>query len=460
MSSTARARRGGFPPGPGPVASLRWLQGLFEDPVPWFGRLQAEFGDLVGLRAGPVGIVVVFDPEVAERLLVRDARRVRKGAAVRATSVVLGNGLITADGEDHRRNRRIAAPVFSPRNVEPFVEQMAVHARDLVASWPADGTVPAAADARDLSLRIAASSIFGTSFDEDVRSRLHAAMHELDDGYRLITSPGGVSAVRRGLTPRGRRIRTAGGEVDEVVRALVSGRRHDGDVAHLGDLLSRLLAARDEGDGSSFGDGQLRDEAVTMLLAGHDTTAAALGWCLAALGDRADLQARLHGELVDELGDSDPTADDLRLLPLLRAFVDEVLRLHPTGYSTAREPLEPIELDAGIVLRPGTDVVIPFGWFSRDPRWWDDPLELRIDRFLGADASSAGRPRIAHVPFGLGPRVCIGASFALQTLLVSLATIVRSHELELEPGTVVRPHIGFIRSPAGDVPMRVRTRTT
>lgn len=457
MTSTARARRGGFPPGPGPVASLRWLQGLFVDPVPWFGQLQAEYGDLVGLRAGPVRIVVAFDPELVERLLVRDARRVRKGAAVRATGVVLGNGLITADGDEHRRNRRIAAPVFSPRNVEAFVEQMAVHARELVEGWPTDGMVPAAADARDLSLRIAASSIFGTSFDGDVRARLHAAMHELDDGYQLITSPGGVPAVRRGLTPWGRRVRAAGREVDVVVRALVSGRRHADDAARLGDLLSRLLAARDE-DGSSFGDGQLRDEAVTMLLAGHDTTAAALGWCLAALGERSDLQSRLHGEVVAALGERDPSADDLKEMPLLRAFVDEVLRLQPIGYSTAREPLEPIELDEGVVLRPGTDVVIPFGWFSRDPRWWDDPLELRIDRFLSADAASGSRPRIAYVPFGLGPRVCIGASFALQTLLVSLATIVRSHELELPPGTAVRPHIGFIRSPAGDVPMRVRRR--
>lgn len=457
MTSATRARRGGFPPGPGPVASLRWLHGLFVDPVPWFGQLQAEYGDLVGLRAGPVRIVVAFDPELVERLLVRDARRVRKGAAVRATSVVLGDGLITADGEQHRRHRRIAAPVFSPRSVEPFTGPMAVHARELVAGWPADGVVAAATDARDLSLRIAASSIFGTSFDADERARLHGAMHELDDGYQLITSPGGVPAVRRGLTLRARRIRSAGQQVDEVVRALVSGRRHDADSARLGDLLSRLLSARDD-DGAAFGDEQLRDEAVTMLLAGHDTTAAALGWCLAALARRGDLQEQLHEELVRVLGDRDPTAAELRELHVVRAFVDEVLRLHPTGYSTAREPVEPIELDGGVVLRPGTDVVIPFGWFSRDPRWWDDPLELRIDRFLEPEASAAERPRIAYVPFGLGPRVCIGASFALQTLLVSLATIVRSHELELDPSATVEPHIGFIRSPAGDVPVRVRRR--
>jgi cytochrome P450 len=464
MTPQHRVARRGFPPGPGRLSSLRRLDQLFVDPVPWFGRLQAEYGDIVGLRAGPVSVVVAYDPDIIERLLVRQAQQVRKGAAVRATSVVLGNGLVTVDGEEHRRNRRIAAPVFSPRNVEVFVPSMLAHARELVSTWPTDGLVESATDARDLSLRVAASSIFGTAFDDGERAALHAAMHELDDGYRMVTMPGGVTAVRRGLTPRGRRMRSAGEDVDEIVEALVTGRRRASDVAQLGDLLSRLLNARDD-DGSSFDDVQLRDEAVTMLLAGHDTTAAALGWCLVALGRHPDVQARVHAELVEQLGDRDPTAAELRELPVLRAFVDEVMRLYPTGYSTAREPLEPLDLGDGIVLRPGTDVIVPFGWLLRDPRWWTDPLEFNIDRFLpGGEAATGGtassdRPRVAYIPFGLGPRVCIGASYAVQLLTTTLAMIVRSHELTLDATLDVPPHTGFIRSPAGAVPMHVRRRS-
>lgn len=462
MTPGTRARRGGFPPGPGHLSSLRWFDELFDDPAPWFGRLQAEYGDVVGLRAGPVSVVVVYDPDVIERLLVRDASRLRKGAAVRATSIALGNGLVTADGDEHRRNRRIAAPVFSPRSVEAFVPSMVAHARALVASWPASGVVESATDARDLSLQIAASSIFGTDFDEHERAVLHAGMHELDDGYRTVTMPGGVAAVRHGLTRRGRRMRAACDDIDELVWNLVTGRRASHDSEQLRDLLSRLLAARDD-DGGSFDDRQLRDEAVTMLLAGHDTTAAALGWCLVALGQHPDAQRRVHAELAERLGDRDPTATDLRALPVLRAFVDEVMRLHPTGYSTAREPLEPIELADGTVLRPGTDVIVPFSWLLRDPRWWTDPLEFRIDRFLpggeaAPDARGPGRPRVAYIPFGLGPRVCIGASYAVQLLVVTLAIIVRSHELILDPVRDVPPHTGFVRSPKGGVPMRVRRR--
>lgn len=453
-----RPRRGGFPPGPGPLRSLRLFDGLFDDPVPWFGQLQRRYGNLVGLRAGPVRVVVTYDPDLIERLLIRDSRQLRKGAAVRATRVVLGNGLVTADGDEHRRNRRIAAPEFSPRNVDAFVPSMLEHAAAVVSTWPDDGIVTSAVDARDLSLQIAGSSIFGTRFDAAERAMLHAAMHELDDGYKLVTTPGGVRAVRSGLTPRGRRMRRAGEQIDQIVQALVAGRRQASDSDQLRDLLSRLLAARDE-DGSAFDDTQLRDEAVTMLLAGHDTTAAALGWCLVALGQHPDVQQRVHLELRERLEDRVPTASELRDLPLLRAFVDEVMRLHPTGYSTAREVLEPMALDDGVTLRPGTDVIVPFGWLLRDPRWWTDPLELRIDRFLpGGEALQPDRPRVAYIPFGLGPRVCIGAAYAIQLLLATLSVIVRSHELALDPGTQVGVHTGFIRSPRGDVPMRVRRR--
>ncbi len=458
MSRARAARRGGFPAGPGTLESLRWFDELFDDPAPWFGRLQERYGDLVGLRVGPVRVVVAYDPDLIERLLVRDARNLRKGAAVRATRVVLGNGLVTADGDEHRRNRRIAAPEFSPRSVEGFAESMMAHATQLVASWPDDGTVQAATDARDLSLQIAGSSIFGSSFDDRERAAMHTAMHELDDGYRFVSSPGGVRAFRHGLTPRARRMRTASREIDEIVHAIVRGRRHDGDAAQLRDLLSRLLAARDD-DGSSFDDVQLRDEAVTMLLAGHDTTAAALGWCLTALGRHADVQDRVHAELVEQLGDGPATVEQLRELPVLRAFVDEVMRLHPTGYSTAREVIEPIELDGGVVLRPGTDVIVPFSWLLRDPRWWTDPLRFDIDRFLpGGEALEPDRPRVAYIPFGLGPRVCIGSAYAIQLLVSTLAVIVRSHELTLDPATEVGVHTGFIRSPRGGVPIRARRR--
>lgn len=462
MSPVRSARRGGFPRGPGQVESARWLARFFDDPVPWFGELQAAFGDLVGVRTGPVRMIVAYEEELVERLLVEDARRVDKGHAVLAARFALGNGLITANGDEHRRNRRIAAPAFAPRNVAPCASSTLQHVHSMLARWPDDGEIQAAPEAHDLSLRVAGSSLFGVEFDTEERQHIHRAMATLDAGFRLVTAPGGRTLVERGLTPSARRVRAARDEVDVVIRAMVGDRSGAPHVPELSDVLSRLLAARDTDDGSRFDDEQVRDEAVTLLLAGHDTTAAALSWCLAALATHDDVQARVQAELDEVLAGADgDLASALPQLVVLRAFVDEVLRLHPIGYSTARAPREPLDVGGGVVLHPGTDVVIPFGWLSRDPRWWHEPLELRIDRFLpGGEASAPDRPRVAYVPFGLGPRVCIGASFAMQTLLLSIGEVARSFDLALPKGAdAPDPTIGFIRRPAGPVPVCVTRRS-
>ena len=160
------------------------------------------------------------------------------------------------------------------------------------------------------------------------------------------------------------------------------------------------------------------------------------------------------------LGTARPaTASDLRSLVRIRAIVDETLRLHPVVYSTVRQPVEPMHLPSGQTLSPGTDIVVPIGAIHRDPALWDEPLEFRPERF--ADPAGAGdRHRMAYLPFGTGPRVCIGSSFALQELVLVLATILQSHEIHAPTGWELEPHVGFIRRPAGELPLRVVKRRT
>lgn len=450
-------RRDGFPAGPDLVGSMRRLARFFDDPVAWYVELREEFGDLVGLRIGSTRMVVCFDVDLLERILVHEPRRFVKGDGLRATRFVLGNGLITSDGELHRRHRKLAAPVFTPRNIEPFAEATVAIARDMLAGWPERGTANVARDCYDVSLRVAGVGLFGTDFDVVERGGLHRAMGELNDGYRMVVSPGGAFAFEHGLTPRARRMRRARAHVDELIRRLVANRRRAGDAGELGDILSRLLAARDEGDGSSFGDEEVRDEAVTMLLAGHDTTAATLAWTLSLLALHPTVQAAVREEVDEVLGDRSAGPSDLRALRRVRAAVDETLRLHPAVYSTVRDPIEPIELDGGHVLRPGTDVVVPIGGIHRDPRHWSDPLEFRPERFLDEEAAR-GRHRMAYIPFGTGPRICIGSSFALQELVLVVATVLQQYELAASAGWELRPHVGFIRRPAGDVPLQVTRR--
>jgi cytochrome P450 len=457
-------RRDGFPAGPDLLGSARRLARFFDDPVQWYDDLRHEYGDLVGLRAGSVRMVVCFDVDLLERILVKEPRDYVKGDGLRATRFVLGNGLITSDGETWRHHRRLAAPVFTPRNIEPFAEATVQIAREMLATWPAgEGVAPVARDCYDVSLRVAGVGLFGTDFDARERRDLHRAMGDLNEGYRLIVGPGGKLLVRHGLTPRARRMRAGRDHVDSVVRAIVAQRRREADAGQLGSLISRLLAARDEDEGGArFTDEEVRDEAVTMLLAGHDTTAATLGWSLGLLAKHPDEQAAVRAEVDEVLGGTggesrDATAADLRALRRVRAVVDETLRLNPTVYSTVRDPVEPVRLDGGHVLRPGTDIVVPIGAIHRDERLWDDPLAFRPDRFLG-ESSSRDRHRMAYMPFGTGPRICIGSNFALQELVLVLATVLQHYEVHAPEGWTLEPHVGFIRRPAGDLPLRVVAR--
>lgn len=449
-------RRGGFPAGPNLFGSARLLAEFFRDPVAWYVDLRRSHGDLVGLRAGPLRMIVCFDVDVLEQILVKEPRAYLKGDGLRATRFVLGNGLITSDGDVHRAHRKLAAPVFTPRNIEPFADATVAIARDMLAGWPDEGTAQVARDCYDVSLRVAGVGLFGSDFDEVERELLHTAMSDLNEGYKLIVGPGGRMAVERGLTPAGRRMRAGRDHVDEVIRALIALRRRDEDAAELGDLLSRLLAARDEDDGSSFTDEEVRDEAVTMLLAGHDTTAATLGWSLGLLALHPHEQAHARAEVDRVLAGRDATAGDLRNLPRVRAIVDETLRLNPTVYSTVRDPIDPVSLPGGHVLPPGTDIVVPIGGIHRDERLWDAPLEFRPGRFLGEGAR--GRHRMAYLPFGTGPRICIGSNFALQELVLVLATVLQHYEVSAPAGWRLEPHVGFIRRPKGDLPLLVKRR--
>lgn len=420
-------------------------------------QLRRDWGDLVGLRAGPLRMVVCFDVDLLERIMVKESRAYRKGEGLRVTKFVLGEGLITSDGELHRRHRRLAAPVFTPRNIEPFADATVGIAHDMLDTWPEEGVVPVARDCYDVSLRVAGVGLFGSDFDHEERERLHEAMRNLNEGYTLIAGPGGRTLVERGLTSKGRRMRAGRDHVDDVIRALIAQRRRSDDAARLGDLLSRLLAARDENDGTSFTDEEVRDEAVTMLLAGHDTTASTLGWCLALLALHPEEQARARAEVDQLLAGRDAGAGDLRSLRVVRAIVDETLRLHPSVYSTVRDPIEPTRLEGGHVLPPGTDIVVPIGGIHRDERLWDEPTMFRPERFLDV-AAVRDRHRMAYLPFGTGPRICIGSSFALQELVLVLATILARYELSAPADFRLAPHVGFIRRPAGELPLHVKRR--
>lgn len=447
-------RRDGFPAGPGQLESGRLLRAFFKDPIRWFCDVRERYGDLVGLRAGPVKVVLCYDVDLLERVLVRDHREFARGNGLKVIGFALGNGLLVADGDEHRRNRRLAAPVFTPRNIEVFAEPTVQLTSEMISDWPQDGVVNLARDCYDVSLRIAGVGLFGRDFEQSERDRLHAAMADLNAGYELLVGPGGRFLATHLPTPSARRLRAGRDCVDGVVRALIAGRRSDPALDRRDDLLSRLLLARDEHDLGAFDDVQLRDEAVTMLLAGHDTTAATLGWVLALLALHPHVQQRVHDELDEVLAGSGPVAADAPKLRFLRAVIDETLRLNPTAYSFARRPREPLRLDGGHVLPTDADLIVPVGGIHRDPRHWPEPERFDPDRFMD-EALVRGRHRMAWLAFGAGPHVCIGKGFAMQELVLVLATMLRRYRFEPTANWQLEAKVGFIRKPAGELPLRV-----
>jgi cytochrome P450 len=450
-------RRSGFPAGPDLLGSWRWLTRFFDEPVDWYGELRAQYGDLVGLRVGGVRLVVCSDLDVVEQIMVGNPHNFEKGRGIELTKFVLGEGLFTTDNESNRRHRKLAAPVFTPRTIEPFAAKTVAITRELLATWGDGEVVAAARGAYEVSLRVAGVGLFGTDFSADERAQLHHAVSAIGDGYRSLVQPGGTFLLDHGLTPAGRRMRAANEHIEQVVRGIITTQREAGAELDASSLIARLIAARDDETAGGLDDQQLRDEAVTYLIAGHDTVAATLAWCFVLLGMHPAEQALVRTELDEVLGGAAARAVDLRALPRLHAFIEETLRLEPSIYSTVRTPIESVVLPGGQVLAPGTDVIVPIGAIHRDPRHWSDPLVFRPERFLDRAAVKA-RHRMACIPFGMGPRVCIGASFAMQELMLVLATVLQAVELSAPDGWMPTAHVGFLRRPAGEVPLRITHR--
>jgi cytochrome P450 len=366
---------------------------------------------------------------------------------------MLGSGLFTADGPDHARRRAVAQPTFQPRNLEPLAPTMTELTLRETASWRDGDTIDLHAAAVRISLGIAGATMFGVDLDAERMRVVQEAVDALNHSYRVLVSPGGALQLRAGVHPRVRRLLRSKRDIDELVYDIIASRRSLDDSGR-DDLLSLLASARDDSGEHAFSDVELRDEAVTMLMAGHETVAASIAWTFATLATRPDLQRLVHAECSATMHDA-TTESRLKQLITTRAIVAESLRLHPSVYSFVREPLHPVRVGPW-TLQPGTDVVIPISAIHRDPRWFPAPTTFDHTRFLAG--SPTHPPRHAYLPFGVGRRICIGSSFAWQQMLLVIATILHEWELTLSDGHEVRAEALFTLHPAGGLPVRLRKR--
>ena len=407
------------PPGPPRFHALRELFGLARgDRGPVFFRATAErYGPIASFRLGPRRMYVLSDPCAIEELLVTRSRSFVKGRGVQRLERLLGRGLLTSNGAFHLRQRRLVQPAFHRERIAGYAATMVERAQRFAAQVALDRPIAIGRAMHRLTLGIAAETLFGADIDADAGT-IARALDVAMASFPLAVMPFGELLDLLPILPVIRRFNTARAQLDAIVYRIIEERRRD--LRDRGDVLSMLLTASE--DGAAMDDKQIRDEALTMLLAGHETTANALSWAWWLLARHPEAQARLHAELDAVLGDRAPSFDDVPALRYTRDVVSETLRLYPPAWVVGRRAVEAVELGPWRVAR-GSLVVASQYVVHRDPRWWHDAGTFRPERWSNGEADAL--PKFAYFPFGGGNRVCIGEAFAWTEAVLVLATIAR-----------------------------------
>jgi cytochrome P450 len=419
-----------FPPGPKP-GFFDWslARRLQNERLEFPTELARTYGDLAHFRLGPVHLYFVNHPDLVKEVLITRGKNFKKlPRLIKALSQVDGNGLVTSDGDFWLRQRRLVQPAFSLKRFDGYAKTVVDCAQQTVDSWLPGSQIDVLREMRGLALAIVARTLFGAEVS-DTEGTLGSATETISEIVsretgRLIQWPQWVPIADN------RRKRAAILVVDRVIRGIIRERRVSGE--DRGDLLSMLLAAVDEeGDGTRMTDEQVRDEVITLFNAGHDTTASSLGWTWYLLATHPDVASRIRDEVRSVVQGRPATYADLPALAYTTQVVKESMRLYPSTWALIpRVARQPVTI-GGYELPKGAWVYI-YPWvLHRDPRFFPEPERFDPDRFAPDRADSI--PQHAYIPFGAGPHVCIGNTFAMMEMTLALATIVPRCRLTLPP---------------------------
>lgn len=419
------------------------------NPILLFEYLR-RFGRAAHYRILNKDVVLLYEPSDIAEVLIDKATYFGKDRTQKRMKILLGEGLITSDGETHNRSRRIAAPAFHRRRIERYAGQIAELAAGVSAQWRPGVEFDIAAEMMRLALQVIARTLFDTEVTAEIHEINDQVNVIMDLYHYLITLPRAELLLNWPLK-RMRRFRAAKRRLDEVVGQMVAARCADADLGNRGDLLSLLISARDDqggGSGPKLSSEELRDQVLTLFLAGYETVSNALAWTWLLLGQNPEAVGRLHAELDAVLAGRLPTLDDLPRLVYTTMVLSESMRLYPPAWAMGREVLEDVTIGP-YRLRKGTSVFFSQYLVQRDPRWFPEPEQFLPERFT--TEAKASRPRFAYFPFGGGGRQCIGESFAWMEAVLSLATIaqrwcillVEGQKIELQPKITLRPKDGI-----------------
>jgi cytochrome P450 len=437
-------------PGPSGIESVRTTRRMQRDALGTIASLRSRYGDVFGVRLPawlpgvPALVVHATEPGVIRETLT-DTRRFVKGSPVYAElAAALGDGLLTSEGERWKGQRRTLQPLFTQRRIAEYTEAFLAATEAVSGTWRSGSRIGLVDEMEKVTLGSVSRALFGTDATDEV-----APIVDATDQLSRITVQRGLapwSLPRWAPTPGIRRMRRMEDDLRaRTARIVERAARATGD---RGDLVARLLEAKDPETGRGFDHRQILEQALIFLLAGYDTTSTALAFTLHELGARSDLQDAVRGEIEEVVGAGRPTAEDAGRLDLTRRCLLEAMRLHPPAYITSRSATVDTTV-GGYAIPRGAVVTSVFAALHRNERYWPDPERFDPDRFLPAAVQE--RDRYAYLPFGGGPRSCIGEHFAMLEATLALAVLLRRWRLST-PGGRVPMRFGITQRAAAPVP--------
>ena len=441
--SDSRARLP-FPPGPKGNFFLGVMPEFNRDTLGFIERAK-NYGDVVRMRFLYLTVHFLYDPNHIEYVLSTNARNFIKSRSLRSPFFkrLVGKGLLTSEGEVWKRQRRLAQPAFHRQRISAYGDVMVEYTQRMLSTWKPGEVRDIHRDMMRLALEIVVKTLFNADVSNDA--------DKVGDVLSRLVKPFASQATLKWIadnrlpTPTHRSFNHDANEIDAIVYRIIEARRTSG--VDQGDLLSMLLAAHDE-DGSQMTDRQLRDEVMTLFLAGHETTALTLSWAWYLIANNPEVEQKFHQELDQVLGGRAPTAEDLMQLKYTEMIAKESMRLYPPAYGVGREALEDCEI-GGFRIPRGSQVFM-FQWVTqRDPRFFPEPDEFKPERWTEDFVSAL--PKYAYFPFGGGPRICIGNYFAMMEVVLLMATIgqrfrfslVQDQPVDLFPAMSLRPKEGI-----------------
>jgi cytochrome P450 len=442
------------PPGPRGRIPGSLLVAFRRDPLAFLSNVARDYGDVAHFKLGPQSIFLINNPDYIRDVLLTNNRNFVKSRGLELAKRLLGEGLLTSEGETHLRQRRLVQPAFHRQRLAGYGAVIADYADRMCGRWQPGATLDIAQEMMRLTLAIVAKTLFDADVESEAQE-IRQALTEIMGLFSFTLTLPFAQTMERLLFRRFGRFKDARARLDSTIYRIIEERRATG--CDRGDLLSMLLMARDEeGDGRGLTDLQVRDEAMTLFLAGHETTANALTWTWYLLSQHTEVERKLHSELDQVLGGRLPTFDDVPRLVYTEMVFAEAMRLYPPAWTLGRRALN--DYTAGSYTLPARSILLMSPYvMHHDARFFPEPFKFDPERWK-PEAREA-RPKFSYFPFGGGPRVCVGESFAWMEGVLLISSIAQQWKMRLAPGQRVEPKPLITLRPKYGMSMKLEQRT-